>query len=198
MKKNRPGGLGLSNSYMPFILIGAGIITVIIFMIILLPGNEASVNLPDLQVRLTSLEDRIMSLENQLDDRRGRIESMQESVRTLSERFERLEEIPSGIQEIQQKLEHLDQRQGNLEQKVAEAKTQEPATPSAAAVPQKAQSKTPAVSKKSQTRHHLVTQGDTLYSIARQYNVSVDRVRQMNNLSPDAVIRPGQKLVVAQ
>jgi LysM repeat protein len=198
MKRNRPGGIGLSKSYMPFILTGAGIITLIIFIFILMPGEDTSDTVRGLQTRLANLENRIMSLENQVNDRRERLESVQQSVRMLSERFGRLEAVPTEIQAIQQKLEHIDQRQGNLEKKIAEAKAPDPGGEPSAKVSQKTQSKTPAVSKKSQTRQHTVVEGDTLYSIARQYDLNVDQLRRMNNLSADAVIRPGQKLTVAQ
>ncbi len=198
MKKNRPGGIGLPKSYMPFILTGAGIITLIIFIFILVPGNDASETMQGLQVRLTNLENRMMSLENQVNDPGERLESIQQSVRMLSERFSRLEAVPTEIQAIQQKLGHIDQRQGNLEKKIAEAKAPEPGVQSSAKSSQKTQSKKPEMTRKSQTRHHTVTQGDTLYSIARQYDLNVDRLRRMNNLSADAVIRPGQKLTVAQ
>lgn len=198
MKRNRPGGSGLTKSYMPYILTGAAIITLIIFIVILVPGDDTPETMQALQTRLTNQENRIMSLENQVNDRRERLESIQQSVRMLSERFGRLEAVPTEIQAIRQKLEHIDQRQGNLEKKIAEAKAPEPSSRTSSKVSQKTQSKTPAASKKSRTRHHTVTQGDTLYSIARQYDLNVDRLRSMNNLSADAVIRPGQKLIVAQ
>lgn len=42
---------------------------------------------------------------------------------------------------------------------------------------------------------HRVTQGDTLYSIAKKFNLSVDQLMEMNNLS-DAAIHIGQQLIV--
>jgi LysM repeat protein len=44
---------------------------------------------------------------------------------------------------------------------------------------------------------HTVAQGETLYSIARRYGVSVDQVRQWNQL-PDNTIKIGQVLVVGK
>lgn len=196
MKKNRQGPLG--GNLMPIILTGAGIVTLVIFIFILMPGDDASESTQALQTRLVNLENRIMSLENQLNDRGNRLETMQESVRMLSERFGRLGAVPTEIEGLQRKIEHIDQRQGNLEKKIAEAKTPEPVSRPTTKVSQKTQSKTPAVSKKSQPRHHVVMDGDTLYSIARQYDETVDRIRKMNNLSADAVIQPGQKLIVGQ
>lgn len=48
-----------------------------------------------------------------------------------------------------------------------------------------------------QQRTHLVVRGDTLFSLARQYDVTVEQLRQWNNLL-SGVIRVGQLLVVSQ
>jgi LysM repeat protein len=40
----------------------------------------------------------------------------------------------------------------------------------------------------------VVMEGDTLESIAANYVVSVEKIRELNNLSADAVLTPGQKL----
>lgn len=44
---------------------------------------------------------------------------------------------------------------------------------------------------------HEVKSGQTLYSISRQYNVTVDQIKQLNNLTDD-VLSIGQLLVVAK
>jgi membrane-bound lytic murein transglycosylase D len=46
----------------------------------------------------------------------------------------------------------------------------------------------------SAARTHTVGDGETLWGIARRYEVSVDAVRQANELDEDATIRPGQTL----
>jgi len=48
-----------------------------------------------------------------------------------------------------------------------------------------------------QQRTHLVVRGDTLFSLARKYGVTVEQLRQWNNLQ-SGVIRVGQLLVVSQ
>jgi N-acetyl-anhydromuramyl-L-alanine amidase AmpD len=48
-----------------------------------------------------------------------------------------------------------------------------------------------------QQRTHLVVRGDTLFSLARKYGVSVEQLRRWNSL-PSGVIRVGQLLVVSQ
>ncbi len=46
-------------------------------------------------------------------------------------------------------------------------------------------------------RIHSVSRGDSLWSISRKYNVSIKELRKMNNLSKRAVIKSGQKLIIA-
>ncbi|MFP4161006.1 MAG: LysM peptidoglycan-binding domain-containing protein [Ectothiorhodospira sp.] len=43
---------------------------------------------------------------------------------------------------------------------------------------------------------HTVRPGDTLWELARRYAVSVEELTRWNDLSPKAVLRPGQTLVV--
>jgi flagellum-specific peptidoglycan hydrolase FlgJ len=47
----------------------------------------------------------------------------------------------------------------------------------------------------SEGQQHTVSQGDTLYSISKKYNISVDSLKVKNNLSENA-ISIGQKLIV--
>jgi LysM repeat protein len=48
-----------------------------------------------------------------------------------------------------------------------------------------------------EVRYHQVRAGETLYSIARRYGLKVDELRQLNKLAPNAVLHPGDKLVVS-
>jgi LysM repeat protein len=43
---------------------------------------------------------------------------------------------------------------------------------------------------------HTVQQGDTLYSLAKRYGVSVDALRRWNNIKSGQSIYPGQELIV--
>ncbi|HEY7769550.1 LysM peptidoglycan-binding domain-containing protein [Longimicrobium sp.] len=54
----------------------------------------------------------------------------------------------------------------------------------------------PETGSRSARRHHTVASGETLWSIARQYNTSVDTLRRANNLASDAQIQPGQRLAI--
>ena len=56
----------------------------------------------------------------------------------------------------------------------------------------------PAAVSQGQKRHHTVSRGETLYSIAKRYGLSVDELRRLNNLNLDQPILAGQKLLVVQ
>ena len=56
---------------------------------------------------------------------------------------------------------------------------------------------TPGVKKEVPAKIHTVKQGENLYRISRRYNLSVDQLRQYNQLDSKADIYPGQKLKVS-
>jgi membrane-bound lytic murein transglycosylase D len=53
-----------------------------------------------------------------------------------------------------------------------------------------------AVSKKSGPIKHTVQRGDSLWSIAKRYNVRVNDLMRWNDLSKNAVIQPGQSIKI--
>jgi LysM repeat protein len=55
----------------------------------------------------------------------------------------------------------------------------------------------PALKKEAKAKIHTVKQGETLYRISRRYNLSVEQLRQYNQLDQKASIYPGQKLKVS-
>ncbi|RDW11938.1 M23 family metallopeptidase, partial [Paracoccus thiocyanatus] len=48
----------------------------------------------------------------------------------------------------------------------------------------------------SQPRQHVVAAGETAWSIARKYNVSVGDLAQWNGLTPEMTLRTGQRLLI--
>lgn len=45
-------------------------------------------------------------------------------------------------------------------------------------------------------REHIVKAGDTLFAVARKYNVHYERIAQANGIEPAAALQPGQKLLI--
>ena len=46
--------------------------------------------------------------------------------------------------------------------------------------------------------YHIVRQGESLFSISVHYNIRLERLQQWNHLTPEAVIRSGQRLWLAE
>lgn len=108
---------------MPAILAGAGILTLIICMIVLIPGRKAPDETNGLQEAVTRMETRIAALESRLESTLTAAAPDPESAEAPSEAV--VPEVAAQIQSmaeelagIQKKLEHIDRRQGNLEQRV--------------------------------------------------------------------------------
>jgi len=97
--------------------------------------------------------------------------------------------------------ERLDQLEANMTARIADMANQiQPApaqTPPAAAQETKASPAAVAEQKQSTGKVHTVKKGETLYRISRQYNLSVEQLRQYNKLDANASIYPGQKLNVS-
>jgi LysM repeat protein len=62
----------------------------------------------------------------------------------------------------------------------------------------KPSAKTPPLPQKEQidveTKAHKVQAGDSLYRISLQYGLSIELLRDYNNLEPNATIYPGQEI----
>ena len=43
---------------------------------------------------------------------------------------------------------------------------------------------------------HIVSEGDSIWSISRKYNISVDDIIEMNNLDPKKFLQLGQQLSI--
>jgi LysM repeat protein len=56
--------------------------------------------------------------------------------------------------------------------------------------------KLPPQPSRAKLQYHEVAAGDTLYSISKQYNLGLEELLKMNRMKPDAVIVPGQQVVV--
>jgi len=96
--------------------------------------------------------------------------------------------------------ERLDQLEANMTARISSMANQLnalPPKPAAEAAPKAQAASAPAPEKEAAARIHTVKPGETLYRISRQYNLSVEQLRQYNQLDSKASIYPGQKLKVS-
>jgi len=162
----------------PYLLIGAVVVVAIIVMLLLQlgrgPGNAQEVSA--LGMRLDRLQERVVQAES-VGPQVEALVSNVDDLAMLEKRLKRLETDASArTVELAGKIKALEQSVAALESR----------TTAPTAAPQKAAAAT-----------HRVRSGDTLYSIGRQYGLSVNQLRRLNQLDTDAVIQPGQELRIS-
>jgi len=121
-----------------------------------------------LQSKLANLEQKISSLEKQITELQGKVSTLGPDPALLQQ-----------LDALAQKVEALEkQKQPTAERKV---KPSAPSKPVAS----------------TEKQYHTVQKGESLYRISKKYEISVDELRKLNNLSGDQALRTGQKLLVS-
>jgi LysM repeat protein len=162
---------------------GAGLLVLIILVVLLfLGGKEApSEDLSLIQARLTQIEARIkaaMAMENRIQQ----FEEKEKEVRQA------LLKTDLSIRTIKGDLNQLIEAFEVLQKKT-------PPVPKKVEAPKQVKEASKAQTEKG---YHLVSRGETLYRISKKYGISVDDLRRLNNMEPNALIHPGQKLLVVE
>jgi LysM repeat protein len=173
----------------PFLvgLLTVAIVALIVVLMMLLNGNGDALNTQ----KVATLEGRIQRLEESLDkysaidEKVTRIWEQAKSFEKFKDRFDRSEASTSL------RMDHLTMSLEAIQKQLAASRQPPPAPP---VQESKGKSAEPVVSSK--IIYHQVAPGDTLYSISKKYNMSLDELRKMNHMEPNAVIMPGQKLIV--
>ena len=167
------------------VLLGAAIVVLIVVLVVLLSGDH---NPADVQ-KIAALEERVLRLEERLDKYTGidekvtRIWEQAKSYEKFKDRFDRSEASTSL------RMDHLTMSLESIQKQLNESKT-------AAPVPSSEKTK-PAVAPKPESKilYHHVAPGETLYKLSKEYNVSVETLRELNGLSSNNIV-PGQKLII--
>ena len=160
---------------------GIGFLILIILLFLLFARSRISSvesNIQAVENRLAKLEESIANYEA-IDDRVEQIWEQAQTFEQFKERFDRSEAS------LMLRMDHMVKNIDSLKKQMNKSNARK-ATSSTATVSQKTAKK----------RLHTVKQGETLYKIARQYGLTVEKVRRLNKMGDTAVIRPGQKLLV--
>ena len=166
----------------PYSWLAIGCLVLIILFVLIFPKNKGEVSEKQflaMEMRLKKLEDRIEKIED-VDEKITRIWEQAKDFEQFKIRFDRQEAS------LSLRLDNLTKDLNRMQQQKVEAK------------PAKAQTvKTKqAADATSKQKYHTVSSGETLYSISRQYGLTVEKLRSMNKLSKNMAIHPGQKLLV--
>ncbi len=161
------------------------------YYVLIAPGNKkSSKNTEKLAEQIKSLEARVNDIQAREGEKAERIKNLENAIEEFNNKFEELKALPNEMENIIKKIEYINKRQGNLEKKVAGIRP-------GRHTPKKTFRKKPS-QKNLSPKYHVVQPGETLFSISQRYGLSLDQLRQINNLSPEMIIQPGQRLRVSK
>jgi LysM repeat protein len=166
----------------PFLWFGIGFLVLIILLILFFPRSRNTINesqITALETRIKKLEERIVKFET-IDDKVQQIWEQAKAFEQFKERFDRSEAS------LSLRMDQIVKSVDNLKKKIVKA-TPKQAKPS---------SQKKVTKKTGKKRYHTVSTGDTLYNISRKYDLTVEKLQQLNKLTKEADIHPGQELLV--
>ncbi len=216
-EKNRKAGRTMFKNEFSLILLGAGLVTLIVFFIFFSPSINKKSNESKKNLQLQSLEKRITDIETiiQKEKLEGTgIRSSENSaplaanhsIELYKSRVERVEAALSvKFDTLTKRLDTITQRLAALSKKInnrqVRSTTGRTVTKSKikkiTSVTHKA--KRPKAHKKIQKKSsifHTVKKGETLYGISKKYGTTVSRLRLMNKLNKKSEIYPGEVILV--
>jgi LysM repeat protein len=110
----------------------------------------------------------------------SKMRSLERRIKQLEERLYRLDRIEVNLEQIKEKTKQFNSFMDTFGA---------PETPSKSSTAQNFEKQTKAV-------YHEVLAGETLYRIGLRYGITVDELRRLNKLEPEATIYPEQRLLI--
>ncbi|MBW1820397.1 MAG: LysM peptidoglycan-binding domain-containing protein [Deltaproteobacteria bacterium] len=169
------------SSPIPIVLLGLGFfVMIVLFIVFLSKTNDIAgkTEIISIEKRLALLEERFGKVD-EIDEKLILLDMQGKKIELFIDRFDRFETSLSLKMDIINNELYTSKKKGK---KTAESKKPE-------------QKKI--VKKITHLTYHEVKAKETLYQISRRYGLTVDDLRKLNRLTPEAVIHPGQKLIVA-
>jgi LysM repeat protein len=166
-------GFGGESQKKPLILAAAAAVILIVLLVLLFGGGDKNA-----AKELEAVKSKVEGIEKRL----ARIEPMEQKTSSLENQIK-------GLQGSVTRLEGQARALKDQLEKLSQAPAPKPQAPQAAA-PQKKPSGP------GEKKLHEVKRGETVFNIAKKYNMKADELRRLNNLSKNDAIQPGQKLIV--
>ena len=183
--KNKRRGFGKKTFQKPDIplgWIGAVLAVVVVLIFIVGPGWRDSGTAKKIQ----ALEERVLLQEEQL----ARVEALGDLVKNIDENNKKIELNKKRFEIFEisasRRMEYLAKELSDIRDGSAGVKQ----TKAVKKAPEKSLPKTENI------LYHQVRAGDTLYAIGRKYGLTIDKLLQINKLSRNSKIYPGQKLII--
>ncbi len=175
------------------LIAGAGLLIAVVVALMFFSGSPRSAEkdqVKAMDARLNQIEEKLAKLE-WIDTGLARLDRKEKDLAALSERISQLES--SLGRRIDQIAREAAKPAPKPEAPAAKADSPAPRPEGAAPRPPAAAAR---VEKAPVAKVYLVQKGDTLFSIARRHDMTVDQLLKLNNISAKDPIRPGQKLTV--
>ena len=142
---------------------------------------------------------------SQLEQKIARLEGIGKKIELLEARDRELNKSLAELNRMErllnQRVERLTQVVDDLQNSMSLLSGRTEQTPTAPAEDRSYVEAPPTITRMPfslpETRHHEVRPGDTLYSIAQRYSLTVDELCRLNKMTPRQIIHPGQELLVA-
>jgi len=187
----RKMGSGLFDlAKVPF-LVGIGALILIVLMVFIFSGKEESTkedSTQDLEKRMVILEEKIAKMGEEVEDI-IKLERQNKRIDVFMDRYARLEA------DLSLKVDLLEKKLNKVQSTKKEVKKVKPKTLAKKQTQSSGMAKKPGKIKKT---FHQIRAGETLYSISRQYGISVNKLRELNRGITSDSIYPGQKLRIAK
>lgn len=163
------------NKYLnPFTIGGVSISVIVVLLVILFSDPEDAIDsrqLQSLEVKIQQLEKKLTSM-GAMNQAFDRLDDLEKKLSLINEQYKRFNgSVTTQIDQIIKELGLLDQKKSS--QALQPVKTAQ---------------------KQTKSRFHQVRAKETLWSISRQYGLTLDQLRSYNNIGSKATILPGQKL----
>jgi len=162
------------SSPIPLVLLGFGFFVMLFLFIVFLSKTTDIAS----KTKIGIIEERIGKIDG-IDEKLILLDTQGKKFELFVDRFDRFETSMSLKMDIINNELYASQKKGT---KAAERKKPE---------------RTKISKKTTHPVYHEVKVKETLYQISRHYGLTVDGLRKLNRLTPEAVIHPGQKLIVA-
>lgn len=164
----------LRNKYLnPFTIGGVSLVVIVVLFVILLSGPEDAIDssqLQSLEVKIQQLEKKLASI-GAMDQAFERLGELEQKLSLISEQYDRFNgTVATQIDQIIKELGLLHQKSS---QALKPVKTDQ---------------------KQAISKFHQVRARETLWSISRQYGLTLDQLRSYNDIGPKATIQPGQRI----
>lgn len=217
----KKSGKFVERTEIPFILMGAGLLVLIVLFIFFIPKTQKidSKDLKPIESRLNALEERIGDLES-VEKQTAPVGTREKASPANPVKYQQLEDwIKSNaeiISEIIKKIDAIKKEVHGLQAKgstvAAKKKSKLQSQPESKPQP-KTQLKTipkPQAGPQLQPpplkpanvvgtikmTYHRVEKGETLYRISKKYGISVKKIQKLNDMKNSVLIHPGQELIV--